>query len=51
MTLGRFGNRPKARLEQVLQPTHKEVQDSSCRGIGGVPQFFSSPPRMGDLGG
>jgi len=29
----------------------KEVQDTSCRGSGSVPQTNKSPPRLGDIGG
>ena len=29
----------------------KDVQDTSCRGTGGVPQLLKSPPRLGDIGG
>jgi hypothetical protein len=28
----------------------KEVQDTSCWGLGGIPQFLI-PPRLGDKGG
>ncbi len=36
---------------RYLRAFEKEVQDTSCRGFGGVPQHKKSPPRLGDIGG
>jgi hypothetical protein len=42
---------PDRGFKKAFEPSEKEVQDSSCRGTGGVPQIYTSPPRLGDIGG
>ena len=39
-------------IKDLLKETaEKEVQDTFCRGSGGVPQLIINPPRLGDIGG
>jgi hypothetical protein len=40
----------RIRVVVSLETAEKEVQDTSCRGSGGVPQIFKSP-KIGGLGG
>ena len=41
----RFGEQPVGILFETVE---KEVQDTSCRGSGGVPQLKKPPPRLGE---
>ena len=45
-----LANRRGEDIAFIIEIAEKEVQDTSCRGSGGVPQLKNSP-KIGGLGG